>query len=63
MTFQEFLTKQKINPEKFKAENPEFYRKLETEFQTLGEKAFFQRKKFHINKWRLKYTLDNEQRT
>ncbi len=58
MTFEEFLVKHKIAPEKFQAQKPELFRKLQEEFQFLGEKPFYQRKKSHINKWRLEFKRD-----
>ena len=57
-TFIKFLQKQKINYELWNKKNKEKLQKVEEEFYYLGEKAFYERKRFLMNKWRKKYPME-----
>lgn len=52
-----FFEKKKIDRARFEAEQPELWAALAKEFETLGPAGFDQRKKFHINEWRLRFPL------
>jgi hypothetical protein len=53
MNFEEFLTKKKVDGEKLKKINPQLYNALLVAYNTLGTKAFDQRKKFILNELRI----------
>ena len=55
--FEKFLEKQKINAKLWKEKSPADFNKHLREFNYLGEKSFYERKRFYINKWRSKYPL------
>jgi hypothetical protein len=59
-TFDEYLIKKKISPQKY-SQTPE-YRSFAREFEVLGPEAFDQRKKFFVNKRRLEYPLEERER-
>jgi hypothetical protein len=53
MNFDEFLTKKKVDVDKLKQLNSQLYNALLIEYNTLGAKAFDQRKKFIFNELRI----------
>jgi hypothetical protein len=53
MNFDEFLTQKKVDFDKLKKINPQLYNALLMEYNTLGAKAFDQRKKFILNELRI----------
>lgn len=57
MTFEEYLKKKKINPDAFKAERPDEYKKLKDFFDGSGEANFNNAKKFIINQIRRDFHL------
>lgn len=53
--FAAFLQKKKINASLFQAQQPLAFITLCVQFNSMGEAAFDQRKKFLINDWRLMF--------
>ncbi len=56
--FVKFLQKQKINYELWQQKDKDEFRKMQEEFIFLGEKSFYERKRFYVNKWRKKYPVE-----
>jgi hypothetical protein len=60
MTFEEFLTKKKIDAIQLKAKEQAFFSEFESHFLQMGEKSFDHSKKFWFNKLRRAYHLKEE---
>ncbi len=57
MTFEEYCAKKKIDPVRFKKDDPKQWEELAGIFEQVSENSFTQQKKFLINDLRRKYPL------
>ncbi len=63
MQFDEYLREKKINPEKFKAGEPDLYNDFLKIFEQVHPNSFTQQKLFLINKIRRSYQLKEQTET
>jgi hypothetical protein len=56
-SFEDYLRKKRIDLVQWQAEAPQEVAGLRAEYDAMGEASFDQRKKFWINRWRLRYHL------
>ena len=59
-TFEAYLSNKKINPNKFKSNEPLLFDDLKEIFDQMHPKSFTQQKLFLINPLRLKYILEED---